>query len=90
MFLDLLEERGDVGRLDEARARLSTEQRLDFPQSQLRALKGFGCPIAEACPLLSLSNSDLMSRKSRWRFFCIEQPSQYHLGLASDEGDRRS
>src|SRR5689334_22406900 len=31
-----------------------------------------------------------MSRKSRWRFLCIEQLSQYHLGLWSEDGDRRS
>src|SRR5207249_8853339 len=31
-----------------------------------------------------------MSRKSRWRFLCTEQLSQYHFGLRSDDGERRS
>src|SRR5688572_2269180 len=31
-----------------------------------------------------------MSRKSRWRFFCMEHCSQYHFGLWSVEGERRS
>src|SRR5579885_1300159 len=38
----------------------------------------------------SLSNSPRMSRKSRCRFLCIEQLSQYHLRLWSAEGESRS
>src|SRR5581483_825776 len=36
---------------------------------------------SELCPDESLSNSALMSRKSRCKFLCIEQLSQYHFGL---------
>src|SRR5713226_8562628 len=46
--------------------------------------------MVEAAPLVNFSNSPLMSRKSRWRFFSTEQASQYHLGLTSALGESRS
>src|SRR5438034_11605930 len=47
-------------------------------------------PRAEEVPLVSFSNSPLMSRKSRWRFFSTEQRAQYHFGLRAALGERPS